>query len=43
MGVKNIFPESSENVVSDPSSEFLVKEESDLFEAEEKDGNDLTG
>ena len=43
LGVKNIFPESSENVVSDPSSEFLVKEESDLFEAEEKDGNDLTG
>jgi segregation and condensation protein B len=43
LGVKNIFPESSENVVSDPSSEFLVKEESDLFEAEEKDGNDLAG
>ena len=43
LGVKNIFPESSENVVSDPSSEFLVKEESDLFEAAEKDGNDLTG
>ena len=43
LGVKNDFPESSENVVSDPSSEFLVKEESDLFEAEEKDGNDLAG
>ena len=43
LGVKNDFPGSSENVVSDPSSEFLVKEESDLFEAEEKDGNDLAG
>ena len=41
LGVKNDFPESSENVVSDLSSEFLVKKESDLFEAEEKDGNDL--
>ena len=43
LGVKNDFPESSENVVSDLSSEFLVKKESDLFEAEEKDGNDLAG
>ena len=43
LGVKNDFPESSENVVSDLSREFLVKKESDLFEAEEKDGNDLAG
>ena len=43
LGVKNDFPRSSENVVSDLSSEFLVKKESDLFEAEEKDGNDLAG
>ena len=41
LGVKNDFPRSSENVVSDLSSEFLVKKESDVFEAEEKDGNDL--
>lgn len=43
LGVKNDFPESSENVVSDLSSEFLVKKESDFFEAEEKEGNDLAG
>ena len=43
LGVKNDFPESSENVVSDLSSEYLVKKESDLFEAEEKEGNDLAG
>jgi len=43
LGVKNDFPESSENVISDLSNEFLVKKESDLFEAEEKDGNDLAG
>ena len=43
LGVKKDFPESSENVVSDLSSEFLVKKESDLFEAEEKDSNDLAG
>ena len=43
LGVKNDFPESSENVVSDLSSEFLVKKESDLFEAEVKEGNDLAG
>ena len=43
LGVKNDLPESSENVVSDLSSEFLVKKESDLFEAEEKEGNDLAG
>ena len=41
LGVKNDFPRSSENVVSDLSSEFLVKKESDVFEAEENDGNDL--
>ena len=43
LGVKNDFPESSENVLSDLSNEFLVKKESDLFEAEEKDDNDLAG
>ena len=43
LGVRNDFPESSENVVSDLSSEFLVKKESDLFGAEEKEGNDLAG
>ena len=43
LGVKNDFPESSENVVSDLSSEFLVEKESDFIEAEEKKGNDLAG
>ena len=43
LAVKNDLPESSENVVSDLSSEFLVKKESDLFEAEEKEGNGLAG
>ena len=43
MAVKNDFPESSENAVSDLSSEFLVKKELDSFEAEEEDSNDLAG
>jgi segregation and condensation protein B len=43
LAVKNELSESSENAVSGLSSEFLVKRESDLFEAEEKDSNDLAG
>ena len=43
LAVKNDLPESSEYAVSDLSSEFLAKEESDLFEAEEKDSNELAG
>ena len=43
LAVKNELSQSSENSVSDLSSEFLVKKESDLFEAEEKDINDLAG
>ena len=43
LAVKNELSQSSENSVSDLSSEFLVKKESDLFEAEEKESNDLAG
>ena len=43
LAVKNEPYESSENAVPDLSSEFLVKKESDSFEAEEKDGNELAG
>ena len=43
LAVKNDLPESSEHAVSDLSHEFLAKEESDLFEAEEKDSNGLAG
>ena len=43
LAVKNNLPVSSEHAVSDLSSEFLAKEESDLFEAEEKDSNGLAG
>ena len=41
LAVKNDFSESLENAVSDQSSEFLVKKEPDLFDAEEKDGSDF--
>ena len=43
LAVKNELSESLENAVSGLSSEFLVKKESDLFEAEEKESNDLAG
>ncbi len=41
--VKNGLPEKPDNAVSDLSSEFLAKKESDLFEANEKDSDDHRG
>ena len=43
LAVKNGLPEKPDNEVSDLSSELLAKKESDLFEANEKDGDDHRG
>ena len=43
LAVKNGLPEKPDNEVSDLSSELLAKKESNLFEANEKDGDNHRG